>query len=276
MKPSALVKRAIADGVDQTALETAQDGESPREDIIALILAKAAEPARPKSRKEQLRDYLEPVGYAPYTEAVAAALYAAEIPSKGWLNELDDIEVEGQLLEFLRGIKKAYTPEGVLRSELAEEAAASSAAAAGRGGRSSSSGGSGDPALDAAKASLFGGGGGGGKRQSAADTADDANRSALFAGSKKPADWSASRKDTPADPIPSSAALSARSGGGGGGGGGGAIGPSAQVLEAQQRVRANLESLGDLGDRTKQMEENSQQFASMATQLRKKKQFGLF
>ena len=49
--------------------------------------------------------------------------------------------------------------------------------------------------LDAAKASLFGGGGGGGgkpaRRQQAADAADNANRSALFAGSKKPADWCA-------------------------------------------------------------------------------------
>lgn len=38
----------------------------------------------------------------------------------------------------------------------------------------------------------------------------------------------ASRKDTPADPILS------------------ALGPSAKVPEAQQRVRQNLESLGDL------------------------------
>ena len=94
LKPSALVKRAAADGVCQAALEAAQDGESPREDIVALVVARAAEVAsKPKSRNDLLREYLEPRGYAPYTEAVAAALYAADIPSKGWLNELDDIEV---------------------------------------------------------------------------------------------------------------------------------------------------------------------------------------
>ena len=74
-------------------------------------------------------------------------------------------------------------PEGILRSELASP----------QGQRSS--GGSGDADLDAAKASLFVGSGGGGgkpaKRQQKADADDDVNRSALFAGSKKPADWCA-------------------------------------------------------------------------------------
>ena len=98
MKPYALVKRAVADRVDQAALEAAQDGETPREDIIALIIARAAEVAsKPKSRKDLLREFLEPRGYAPFTEAVAAALYAADIPSKGWINELDDIEVSAPL-----------------------------------------------------------------------------------------------------------------------------------------------------------------------------------
>jgi len=54
------------------------------------------------------------------------------------------------------------------------------------------------------------------------------------------------------------------------------VGPSAKVLEAQNRVRQNLAELGDLSDRTREMESNSQEFAAMATQLRKKKQFGLF
>ena len=56
----------------------------------------------------------------------------------------------------------------------------------------------------------------------------------------------------------------------------GQVGPSAKVLEAQNRVRQNLAELGDLSDRTREMESNSQEFAAMATQLRKKKQFGLF
>ena len=243
MKPSDLVKRATAVGVDQAVLATARDSEQPREEIVSLILAATTDANAanaPKSRKEQLREYLEPHGFAPFTEAVAAALYAAEVPSKRWLNELTDIEAKGQLPDFLSGIRKTYTAEGVLRSELR-----SSAAAASRGSNNFSS----------ASTSL---------RNDAVDThsqrttgpAHDDTRSALFAGAKKSADWAASKQGTP--------------------GGGGALAPSAKVLEAQQRVRQNLESLGDLSDRTKQMEENSQQFAAMATQLRKKKQFGLF
>ena len=41
-------------------------------------------------------------------------------------------------------------------------------------------------------------------------------------------------------------------------------------------VRQNLEELDKLSDTTKQMAADSQQFASMATQVRKKKRFGLF
>lgn len=254
LKPSDLVQRATAVGVDQTALATAQDGERPREEIVSLILAATADANAanaPKSRKEQLREYLEPHGFAPFTEAVAAALYAAEVPSKLWLNELTDIEAEGQLPDFLAGIKKSYTAEGVLRSELGSSASAASRGSGNFGGASTSSR---NYAVDT-------------HSQPAASPAHDDKRSALFAGARKPADWAASKRDT-GDSAAGSALLRA--------GGGGAFAPSAKVLEAQQRVRQNLESLGDLSDRTKQMEENSQQFASMATQLRKKKQFGLF
>jgi hypothetical protein len=267
LKPSHLVKRAIAVGVDQTALETAQDGEHPREEIVALIVAKAGENATASSSKphrEQLRDYLEFRGYAPYTEAVVAALYAAEVPSKRWLGELNDIEAEGKLLDFLVGIQKTYTPDGVQRSNLETSVPS---------GRRSS----GIPGLDAAKQSLFDGApvspsNAGVDPQPMASPKHDADRSALFTGAKKPADWASSKANTSGNPVQVRATMSRTADGGLNG----SLSPSAKVLEAQQRVRQNLESLGDLSDRTKQMEQNSQQFASMATQLRKKKQFGLF
>jgi hypothetical protein len=159
LKPSHLVKRAIAVGVDQAALEAAQDGEHPREEIVALIVAKAN-----------------------------------------------------------------ATP--------------------------SSAGGDPQP------------------------MAHDADRSELFSGAKKPANRASSHADTSGESVKASAIMSRAAAGGRGSNG--SLAPSAKVLEAQQRVRQNLESLEDLSDRTKQMEQNSQQFASMATQLRKKKQFGLF
>ena len=207
LKPSRLVKEAKAAGVDQVALETAQDGEQPREDIVALIMAtqacagegRDAAASLSKSRQEQVREVLEPHGYGQFSEAVVAALRAAEVPSKHWLKELKDIEDEGQLQEFLVGVQKTYTPDGVLRSER--------------------------------ECSVVAGvGAGDGHARSAADAAHDANRSALFAGSKKPADSSASRRDMPANPLPSSVAMSH----GGAAAPAGVLGPSTKVLEAQQ------------------------------------------
>jgi hypothetical protein len=51
---------------------------------------------------------------------------------------------------------------------------------------------------------------------------------------------------------------------------------SQAVAEASQRVRRNLEELRQLSSKADDMASNSQQFASMATQARKKKQFGFF
>jgi hypothetical protein len=194
-----------ADGTgDSAAADGSAASEAPVEAPPAVrtsagqAVPVAAEPGM--SRREALAVWLVAHNFAEFAEEVGDALYDAEIPSSGWIHELEEMEGEGTLPGFFKHIQKkcAKRKDAQGKAEL----------------------------LD-----------GGAPKQTQAARYDD---------------------DDPYAKVPK------------------AIGASAAVLEAQSRVRENLEMLGDLADKTSEMQNNSMQFATMASQIRRKKQFGFF